>query len=485
MSTRTILNEPQNDIYKVEQNMLKGYLDIKSVSYSSDGRTLTASIWLNSTLCQKPPCFDNHDIPRYGMKIFVTNNKNPDYDIYTERGENGTWKQFVLAYEPTTQLASSQRGNETISGPVNSIDFLKNGNRHINLSFNLSDIGSPTRYYIYFYTANKTGFIQDLTFAYRIPPQANIISFGRGNFTEPVRLSFGTSKILPIMVNSNDLAANSTLQFKLANKYPHNSIKLEFIPDKIDLPLSGVTLARMAIAVPWNTAPGNYTFYLQRILSTYRGGNETDNSILPVQVLPFKGQPWWMHWWLTYEALVPTAGVILIPLICYAAYVIKKTRKFEFPIGILLRRFKSEPIQTGERLRFEIPYPSIDLRSQKSPRWALNVSDVLEVDATIIIGVLILLTVTSSILARTTFVNPFDPQTTVAALPVLTSELVLPFSASAVIAIWRPKLPFHNRDTNNTNNTNNDDKTGLGAILMLAGFINLPITLFMIFVGIG
>jgi len=172
--TRTILQESKNGLALEKSTNQDLPFDIKSVSYFSDGTVLHATLWLTSPICISQNCHGNLTMLRYGMKIFVSNITNPDYDMYIQRQNNGTWTKTIMAYEPGNPSQSQFKILENDSIP-NKSNVFKDGSRYIDLSLNLADIGSPDKYYVYFYTANNS--ILDLTYTYRIPPQENIVVF--------------------------------------------------------------------------------------------------------------------------------------------------------------------------------------------------------------------------------------------------------------------------------------------------------------------
>jgi hypothetical protein len=76
---------PFQRVHEGVMNQTVHYLD--STSYTSDGRTLSATIWLHSPVYNNQPY---HGL-RYGIKISLYNDTGTPYDLYIQQQTNRSW----------------------------------------------------------------------------------------------------------------------------------------------------------------------------------------------------------------------------------------------------------------------------------------------------------------------------------------------------------------------------------------------------------
>ena len=75
--------------------------DIKEITYLSNGKTLDATIWLDS------PLNENYiGNVTFGMILDTDLNQLPDYQIEVKKTKNGTWTKTVGEFEPLSSLSS-------------------------------------------------------------------------------------------------------------------------------------------------------------------------------------------------------------------------------------------------------------------------------------------------------------------------------------------------------------------------------------------
>jgi hypothetical protein len=367
--------------------------DIKSVAYFSDGQHLNATLWLASPLCLKHVHCERL---RYGMRIFVSNIKYPDYDVSIQEQTNKTFKESLFAYEPTDPKSNSPNSAQNITLEDHAYTPV-NGSRYLNLSLDLKAIGSPDKYYIYFYTANQADHFK-YTYSYRIPPQRNIVLFKwpanniTTNDTQPAT----------VRITSIDLASNTTVKLNQSTpaKPGSNEITIKFNPDNLSLPINGNVTTQAIITVPklLHSAPYPQTLNVTEYFSTFQKSVNTEHDsfkIIVVQPNPLLALQQSIYKQLFVINLIIIAVAVVIALILPGAW----------------------------------------SRKAKPSGWAtgLKVTDVLQIDATIIAGVLILLTLTTTahntINLLGTFIGSKIP------FGAFTAEIILPFAASAMITL--------------------------------------------------
>lgn len=197
----------------------RGYTDIMTVTYHSDGNNLNATFWLNGALEENPstsPVFmilidadfdESSGINGidYGSKIYF---------------ENGMWKKELLEW--------SQTGSKTFERIVNSQEItpkeiFTDGQDYVSHSLELEKIGSPTNYRLIFSTFDKIqsddNNIYKEVFDYSdwiIIPNP---SFSFQQIPEVITLRQGQTKEVQIMINPSPLSVYDVYLIDESNKH--------------------------------------------------------------------------------------------------------------------------------------------------------------------------------------------------------------------------------------------------------------------------
>ena len=176
------------------------YIDIKSVIYFSDGRTLNATMWLDDF--QRTPPTD-HDHVNYGMYLDSDFNKNTgiqgiDYKVEISWDKkNQTWTRVFEEWGTNIPTARTLSKTEHIH------NFYENGSSYVTLSADLDAITTPDKYRVVFYaevidSIKRNMWIVDATNWVSIPPAEIIITV----LPSSMDLRQGHNSTVEVMVNS-------------------------------------------------------------------------------------------------------------------------------------------------------------------------------------------------------------------------------------------------------------------------------------------
>lgn len=222
-----------------------GPSDIVGVNYLSDGKVLTAAIWLHNTFKASPNA--SAEIV-YGMLV--------DSDFNNETGLRGGDHRLLITWENKTktwtrmleELSSMHEGigkgeRRTLSKIVNYSGFYEQNKRYVTLTLPLHEIDSPDRYKIIFYTEEKKGSIWNVDYTnwVNIPPP----SFSMSIKPNPLVLIQGERETVDLQINSSagltptiyifPKSVNGTTAKPDSNKLPMPSYGLLTIPVHIDV----------------------------------------------------------------------------------------------------------------------------------------------------------------------------------------------------------------------------------------------------------
>lgn len=154
------------------------YANILGVEYSSDGKTLEATLWLASS--SKNSSTYNQPLKKikYGMLIAIVSlpqnsgYNGANYNFYIE-AVNGKWSEYLyqLSSTGTSALIESKiNQTESFGGPIVGPGYVK-------LRLNLDSIHSPANYGLSFYTAEsfKSNEVRDFTSWVAVPPPTIVV----------------------------------------------------------------------------------------------------------------------------------------------------------------------------------------------------------------------------------------------------------------------------------------------------------------------
>jgi hypothetical protein len=238
--------------------------DIRTVTYSSNGRTLEATFWLYSDFDKTlPDPHGNLNKISYGIFIDTDFDKQSEYRMEIQKFKERNWTKMVREFEPFFPLPKSSKFLEVERNYTGF--FNKNwDDRYVNVTLDLADIGFPDRYQVLFYTEQ------------RLNCSGSACKTVKYDFTEwalvpPPSISISTSpkslEIIPGEEKTIDIEVNSTTDFQpvvqiLASNrlgiiinYPSNTIfqlpsyGFETIPLRIKM-LQNVTASEQTLHLP-------------------------------------------------------------------------------------------------------------------------------------------------------------------------------------------------------------------------------------------
>ncbi len=286
--------------------------------------------------------------------------------------------------------------------------FFKDGSRYVHLSLNLDSIGSPAKYSVLLYTATKDSSLRDCnpysckdhTYQLLIPPP--IIAWPHPAWPHIIKLQPGSVTTMYIRINPTDFMTEYADIFN-----EHHSLTLKPRPSEgsqlppglnftikpriIVLPPSKTAVLNVNAAS--NTPPGNFTFPINEIFTS--SANKLKTTPIP--------DPGFN---ITIIKRPPTPGILegagnFLSGNSWIAFII--------PIsitGVFFWRFPK--IRRGDILK------------------DIAVADLIQIDGTVIVGLLILLTLASTQLGglhRSPLV-----------VGLLTGSIVAPFALSVIIS---------------------------------------------------
>jgi hypothetical protein len=421
---------------------------LTSATYTSDGRTLSATLWLYSQI------YDNqsYDGLRYGIRIWLGNAvvgsayyPRPIYDIYIEQQRNGTWAENTIEYENGLLGTGSQKPLQTehrYTGLSNQ------GSKYINLFLDLDTIGYPDEYHMLSYVQKNSKMLDETYFA--SVPQTTIIRCGIFCIA-PI---WGSIRVFPaeisnisIPIYSNQFTNESFANFRQIFKihlyqdsgFNNHGIKLKFNPDTIEIPTYGFTKTDLKVTTPDNIPNENYTLKVNEFWSALVNGQ-------PRNLNPNKTQSLFNIEVLKSPNLIQRLSQFLIANTVYTvAILLGTTLAISTPLLFYVWKKERQSIL-------------IDFKK----------SEILQINSTVMVGVLILLTLGTSILRH---IN-----TTVISL--ITASIIFPFAISSVMVVIS-KIPTKEKQQNKQQkNQFIDDYPGTGLKLfpasimaMLVGFV--------------
>jgi hypothetical protein len=245
--------------------------DIQSVDYSTNGKSLNATLWLHGKIL---PNFELSKVSRlvYGMLIDADSNQatgkdGVDYQIELQWNNiSKTWYRFFDEY-------SSQGYARELSKDFNYAKFFKADEEHyVLLSANLSAMNFPNKYKVMFYSE----IIYDINY----PINQSITSIDAIDLTSwadipspqltistipnPLILRLGETK--PIGVQLKPLSSSS----RVVNFIPNNNtaIQLTFNPGKLKESYNETQPASFIIHVPQSAQVGQYIIPIIANIST-------------------------------------------------------------------------------------------------------------------------------------------------------------------------------------------------------------------------
>jgi hypothetical protein len=241
------------------------YIDINSVTYSSDGRFLNSTLWLSS-FTEKPA----RNEVFYGVLIDADLNNNTGFQGVDYKVEIA-WNKSESKWKKTFGEFSSGRNERLIELPLNITLSSDEDERYVKLDPDLYSMLTPEKYKLFFYayanppidpSSNKTrgsGILDAVRWGYVPPPEFTIS-------TEPkfVEMRAGDEKEILVQVNSTTgLQPSITLD----PMKPPGKISMNLTEKKLSLPSFGIATTHLKIGTYEDTKPTLQRFFITGDLS--------------------------------------------------------------------------------------------------------------------------------------------------------------------------------------------------------------------------
>jgi hypothetical protein len=236
------------------------YVNIRSVTYSSDGSYLNATLWLASF--NKIP---SREKVGYGVLIDADLNENTGYQGIDYKAEI-SWNRTAQNWTEVVNEFSSAKSERPLNKPLNVTNFYgeKQQEAYVTLDVNLNDILTPERYRLFFYayasaavdpsTSKIIGFpiLDPVRWTYVPPPEFTIT-------TDPtsIDLTAGDKKEILVQVNSNTAFQP---EVSLSSKTKRSDINFGFVDNKLNLSSFGIATTQMNINSTEQTKSGRDKF---------------------------------------------------------------------------------------------------------------------------------------------------------------------------------------------------------------------------------
>jgi len=357
-------------------------IDLWAGTYQSDGENLNVTLWLANIIDS-----ENHaDYVSMGLKyeldIYSVNPINGTsaiklYSIIGSPEEDGTWVRTIYQWSPPT--AEGIQLFKPVKQYYNYGDFFLQGLKYFNIPISLTEIGDPVSFNLDIHTFAVNNTLYDnMPFILSVPPRINDIKI------EPLSLTAraGQSSSFDISIHGIELSARSNVSLHDANE--EDDIGLSFEPDILEFDLNETQKTKLELNVPRDVQSGQIV-PVDVILNITTIEGETGNisRTFSVEVLP----PLSMQE-QTLAFLVSIYGFYWIPVVVAGAF------------GLWFTRGMNQKVIESLQLSH---------------------MDILTINASVIVGVLIFLTLGGSAL----FIQ----------IGILTATIVLPFAISILVTL--------------------------------------------------
>jgi hypothetical protein len=337
-------------------------IDMLTATSVSDGKFLNGTIWLSTPIYKKQHLeYENSDL-KFSMHIWLYDDDYSSYFLEISPESDGTWTKTTWEAEPYSPISDiTGYTNRTISVIHNYTGFFEDGNRYVDFSWDLANIGFPDKYRVSYYTqAYVNGVKLDDTPAYltNVPIRQNTVDRQWHDFINPLQLKQGDIIDVDIPINSTDRYYDSFEEYKDGNNT--DGITIDFDPSPAYIPLEGLTKVTMTIKTAENVSLGRHTIPILTKAITTVGSPYSAIETLDIEITSHLNPL--EKFSNLVQAKVQENSTISasIPLVITSI------------LGIGLARHIHRPV---------------------SKMLDLSVGKVLEIDAAVIVGVLIFLTI--------------------------------------------------------------------------------------------
>jgi hypothetical protein len=240
--------------------------DIQKVTYFSDGKNLTATLWLGEAIPKKPEAEGAGNIV-YGALIDVDNNPTTgkfgvDYQKEIRWGnKTQNWSSYIFEYSSPDhfRILELQRNHSMVN------------QKYVTMSLDLESMTSPSKYRVLFYSLlmydnNSAKSVVDLTSWIDIPPATYEFS----TLPSPLVLRLGEQMDIGVQLKSSTGIQPQGVSFMPSQNY--SDIKVIVNPGRSSNGSSstsfGVAPTQFTVEVPKDARVGQYSIPVMVNVST-------------------------------------------------------------------------------------------------------------------------------------------------------------------------------------------------------------------------
>jgi hypothetical protein len=301
-------------------------INVDSVSYLSDGKTLNVTFWFSAPFDSTP----NMYIPTYAMYIDVDSNSKTgsrhgpggaDYSVkLTWNNATNKWEKLFGEESATVVGAEYTTGSYRLLNKTdNYTNFFEAGNNYIKLPLDLNAISSPGQYLVTFEAeyknmskwynypiGNSLGIIKDVFPWISIPETKFNVTLSPSTLT----IKPHENKTVEIRISSNVNLDSTSI---LSTEKNRTDVQLLIDPTRINIAPNGAGTSYFYIYAFDNVSSHTATIPIYQSLSFHSEHINYENattatSYLTVLVQDYPFSERWIDMWNTYGGLISLIG---------------------------------------------------------------------------------------------------------------------------------------------------------------------------------
>jgi hypothetical protein len=245
------------------KDLLDNSSDIQRITYSSDGKMLNATIWLDGPVHAIPSKYGANTVV-YGALVDVDNNPatgkfGVDYQKEIQwTNKTASWNSVLVEY-------SSAQDYRVLNLQRNNTEFFLENQTFALVSIDLKPLTSPSVFRVLYYAIviyDNLKMVLDLSNWIDIPPPQYVFS----STPSPIVVRQGEQKNIGVqLISSTGTPTNVSNYQPLAN---HSSLIIEYNPNIVNQTQSGFAPAHFIIKAPLGTPVGQYVIPILTKIST-------------------------------------------------------------------------------------------------------------------------------------------------------------------------------------------------------------------------
>jgi hypothetical protein len=245
------------------KDLLDNSSDIQRITYSSAGKMLNATIWLNGPVHAMPTKYGANTVV-YGALVDIDNNPTTgkigvDYQKEIQwTNKTASWNSVLVEY-------SSAQDYRVLNLQRNNTEFFLENQTFALVSIDLKPLTSPSVFRVLYYAIviyDNLKMVLDLSNWIDIPPPQYVFSYT----PSPIVVRQGEQKNIGVqLISSTGTPTNVSNYQPLAN---HSSLIIEYNPNIVNQTQSGFAPAHFIIKAPLGTPVGQYVIPILTKIST-------------------------------------------------------------------------------------------------------------------------------------------------------------------------------------------------------------------------